>query len=679
MLSLPLPEAQASLDAIDGIGPVRQKRLSRLGLDICSDLLFHLPFRYEDWRPERDSQRLVCRDEAAVVGKVDRVQLLRGSPRRTMVEISAEMADQAHRARAILYGRRFLHRRLSPGQRIAVYGSWKRDTAGVLQCAGVQLDEDPQHAIIPIYPATEGLSSRRLWGFVRGVLQSLLPHIPQVLPDSIINTRQLLPLPDALCAVHLPQTPQQIEQGKRSLAFVEMIIFQLALEVSRRQWVQAPGFIHRPDGNLASSLIEELPFDLTCSQHEALQQIRGDMRAEAPMYRLLQGDVGSGKTIVAILATLDAVECGYQAVWLVPTRILANQHHRTLRSYLQPLGVSVQIVTSEDTQSQRAQSEPGSADVIVGTHALLQNPDDLGRLSFLLIDEQQRFGVRQREKLQRLTPHPDVLMLSATPIPRTLARTVYGGLRVSTLTDMPLGRRKTKTKIVPRHKRPQVYQFVKKCTDRGMGAYVVCSEIEPSDRPDELTAAVTWVEQLQTWLPDAQIDVIHGRMDQSRREGILQRFAGGELDVLVGTTVLEVGVDIPRAAVMVVEDAGQFGLSELHQLRGRIGRAGQDSFCFLVESKDEPEKIRKLQILRKADDGMEVARMDLKRRGMGSFFSSRQHGMPPFVMSDQLQDPRLRKDAISDAAEILRGRISDDLVDMAEHIYGESLLTAQVR
>ncbi len=682
MLDIPTSQAQQSVEVLKGIGPARKEQLAKLGINTLSDLIFHLPVRYEDWRPVSDDMdRLLSGDMAAVAGNLKRVQPLRGSPPRTVLELETEIDGQQVTISSVLFGRRYLHRRLSPGQRIIMYGQWSKKSSDKLECSRAQIDEQARDQIIPVYPSTKNLSSKRLAGFIKQACELLLGDSEAVLPDSAWPAEEYLPLPSALSAVHQPQQKREISIARWSLAFVELTLYNLALLKSRMQWVNAPSFSHDADRSYTRELLNALPFELTSCQHKAIQQIDSDMSSDVAMYRLLQGDVGSGKTVVGAYATVKAVENNCQAAWLVPTRVLANQHYRTLCEHLEPMNINVVQLTANSDGAVRSRLARGQADVVVGTHALLQKPDELKRLSFVLIDEQQRFGVQQRAVLQDITPRPDFLMLSATPIPRTLARAFYQGLEVTTLSEMPRGPRNIKTKVVSRDKRRQVYSFAEKCLNYGMGIYVVCPTIDKtvSAAGTELTKAESWVKQVRKWIPEAKTAVLHGQTPEENKNDKLLAFDRGEIDIIVGTSLLEVGLDSQRAGVIIIEDAGQFGISELHQMRGRVGRGSQKGYCFLVDSLGKPERIEKLKILQDTLDGSKIARLDLKRRGMGDFFSSKQHGIPPFLFPDALQDKKLRKHSLRAARKIFDNHMKDILTEMLNNLYKNSLFTAQVR
>jgi ATP-dependent DNA helicase RecG len=468
----------------------------------------------------------------------------------------------------------------------------------------------------------------------------------------------LPPLADALRAVHFPETEAAFVAARRRIAFDDFLLLQLGLALLRARVTRARGVAMNPRGELTARLRATLPFALTRAQERVWGEIRADMATPHPMHRLLQGDVGSGKTVVAAMAVLTAVEAGYQAAVMAPTEILAEQHLMTFERLLAPLGVSIALLTSavkgrERTERLRAAAS-GELHCVVGTHALVQEGVEFRRLGLAVVDEQHRFGVEQRARLRAKGEHPDLLVMTATPIPRTLALTLYGDLDVSVLDELPPGRRPVVTVARTENARPRVYAFLRKEVGAGRQAYVIYPLVEESAALD-LRAATAMAERLRTEVfPDLSVGLLHGRLPFAEKEVVMRRFKAGEIHILVSTTVIEVGIDVPNASVMLIEHAERFGLSQLHQLRGRVGRGPWKSYCVLMTGPNPTEDARgRIQAMTATHDGFKIAETDLALRGPGEFFGTRQSGLPEFRVADLLRDAKLLAEARQDALAIV--------------------------
>jgi len=638
MLVVPGEPAQKPVANLRGVGPARKEQLSRLGIRTISDLLLHLPLRYEDWRPPADPRArapatFALRGEITGFGHRGT-----GGVPRTVVDVRSGSVD----ARAVLFGRRWLAQKLRSGVEVSIYGEWESRRES-LRSSGGQISLSARSDIRPVYPTTEGLSSGMIEKLVVRALDEVVGSVSPVLPANLRRRRGLMPFPRAVRAVHRPTALKDAERARLSLAFIEFLLFHIALRAAGRARRQEPGTAHDADPVLSSSFIDFLPFQLTDAQRRAMGEIKEDMRASRRMHRLLQGDVASGKTVVAAWASLLAVESGMRALWLVPTRLLAEQHRRTLGEYMDSLKLSISSLTAEDEES------GDNADVIVGTHSLLDR--NLQRVGLLVIDEQQRFGVQQRAKLQRAHPCADVLLMSATPIPRTLAGVMLGGVSVSTIDERPEKRGGVTTEVVAEAHREEILLRVQSCVRSGGGVYVICPSID--DSGEGVRSVESAACRIAGALPRTAVAAVHGRMSGEERRNLLSQFAAGDIDILVGTTVLEVGLDIPRAQMMVVENAERFGLAELHQLRGRIGRGQRRGHCCLILTEGaSPEARERLHMLQRTDDGTEIAMADMKLRGIGDFFSAYQHGMPRLIFSRYLTSSRFQC-AVTEAADVL--------------------------
>ena len=605
-----------ALDVLPGIGVTVAKRLSKLGLRTVGDLLRHVPFRYEPAAPELRIADLFGEEEAAISGVVVRVSKRRA--RRRLTIVTARIEDESGQIDAVWFNQEWLADKLPPGTHVRLRGQRKRNDFMV---KSYDLGEAAQTAdFAPVYPASEDVTTKRLRAFV----ESALPYVddvPDLLPATLRARLQLPIVRDAVFALHRPHSEEEAESGRRRLAFDELLELQLALALARRERddAQAPS-LDEP-GELLARYREVLPFELTEHQERAIAELDHDLARTAPMQRLLQGDVGSGKTVVALYALLRAVERGYRGALMAPTETLAEQHFLTVEPLCAALGVSAALLTSSVKGDVDAQ-------IVVGTHALIQEGVDLRELAVAVVDEQHRFGVEQRKALaEGRAAH--VLHMTATPIPRTLALTLYGDLSVSEIAKPPANRKPIVTSWITQDRSSEAYTRLRRLLDEGRQAYVVCPVIEESETR-QARAAEAEAERLRAnELKGFRVGCLHGRLKTADRRALMAQFKACELDVLVATTVIEVGVDVPNATVMIVQEADRFGLAQLHQLRGRVGRGGEQSYCLLVSrSKDEltePARAR-LEAMVATTDGFELAERDLEIRGEGELLGTRQSG-----------------------------------------------------
>jgi ATP-dependent DNA helicase RecG len=583
-------------------------------------------------------------------------------PGRPRLPFSVLLRDGSGYLKAVWFNAPYLERVFKRGQRVILYGKVIGYRGGPLEIQHPEFEivdqeeDDTLHTgrLVPIYRLTEGLGQRQLRALLWRIVESHAREVPESLPEAIRARRKLLPLPDALRAIHFPEDEAALTAARRRLAFEDFLLLQLGLAIRRHREGQARGVSIQPRGRLVARLLEALPFTLTRAQERVWEEIRRDLARPVPMNRLLQGDVGSGKTIVAALAILAAVEAGYQAGLMAPTEILAEQHFLTLERLLSPLGVRVTLLTSAVKGRERDALLEGVADgaipVLVGTHALIQEGVVFHRLGLAVVDEQHRFGVIQRASLRAKGEQPDLLVMTATPIPRTLALTLYGDLDVSVIDEMPPGRQPIVTALRTEAKRPRIYAFIRAELAKGRQAYVVCPLVEESEVVD-LKAATEMAERLSTEVfRDYREGLLPGRMSFADKESIMGEFKAGAIRVLVSTTVIEVGIDVPNASVMLVEQAERFGLAQLHQLRGRVGRGPWKSYCILLAS-DSPgqEARRRLEAMTETQDGFRIAEADLRLRGPGDFFGTRQSGLPEFRVADLLRDGPVLEEARQEA------------------------------
>ena len=620
---------------LKGIGERRAEALERLGIRTAQDLLWHLPRRYIDASSVTPLAKADVGAEVACVGRVVAKGVL--PTRRGLRIFHAVLRDDSGVLECVWPGQAFLDRTITVGQTLLVSGPVRfyhgRQMAPreyiVLADADADGEADPLSAgkVLPVYPATEGLSHKVIRALLDRHLDALLPLAHDPLSAQL---RELLGLPnlrDALLAVHRPTSAAEAERGRRRLAFDELLDLQLMLtrarELAKRQ---RSGVAFELKGELTSRFRGSLPWTLTADQERALREILTDMTAPERMHRLLMGDVGTGKTVVALFAMLLAVENDFQAALMAPTELLAEQHAATLESLLGPLGIRPQLLlgrqSAAEKKAARAAIASGAARIAVGTHALVQESTSFRRLGLVVIDEQHRFGVEQRAALVGKGAAPDVLLLTATPIPRSLALTFYGDLDVSTLRERPPGRGTVRTAVRTASQRERVLDFVAREAAEGRQTYVVLPVIEESERAD-LRAATTMAEMLAARWPELSVGLVHGRLKPAERDDVMRRFRSGETQVLVATTVIEVGIDVPNATTMVIEHPDRFGLAQLHQLRGRIGRGAGNSYCVLMADDTVPDR---LHAFAATEDGFRIAELDLEERGMGDLIGSRQSG-----------------------------------------------------
>src|SRR6266705_1585712 len=645
---------------LKGVGPVRAESLRRLGIVTARDLLFHIPHRYEDASTINPIASLEPGMDGTIIGKVISKGII--PTRRGLRIFQAVLQDDSGMIEASWPGQPFLDRTIEKGDIMLLAGSVRFYHGRQLQPREyIQLgkDEDDirEGKVLTVYPATEGLSFKVIRGIIDGHLETLLPLLKEYLPADVIRAAGLPSLRDAIRMVHRPATIAEGTRGLARLAFEELLFVHIlhrranALKRERRS-----GIAFQNRRQLTSALKDALPFTLTNAQMLAIREIVADMTSDRRMHRLLQGDVGSGKTIVALFAALLAMENGYQAAIMAPTELLAEQHARTFAKFLASLGLEPLLVTgslSSRARREAANKLAGTEPVLaIGTHALVQEGALFGRLGFVTIDEQHRFGVDQRAAISAKGESPDVLLMSATPIPRSLALTIYGDLDVSTLDERPAGRQPVTTVMRPESARERVLQFVVRETEKGRQAYVVYPVIEESEKTD-LKAATTMYEQLSADVFAVKVvALIHGRIPADERETIMRAFRDGKIDVLVSTTVIEVGIDVPNATVMLVEHPERFGLSQLHQLRGRVGRGAEASYCILLGNVGD-EAAERLRVFVETDDGFEIARADLRLRGMGNLFGQEQSGEATFRIADPVRDEVLNVEARTAAEKLL--------------------------
>jgi ATP-dependent DNA helicase RecG len=656
------PALKKPAQYVKGVGPKRAEQLARLGIHTVEDLLYHVPFRYQDRRELKTIRDLATGEEGATVGQLVRMgRRFMGKRRRWVLE--GVVQDETGFLFLMWYHQhRYFQQKYHIGQRVLLFGKVDLGLKGgkwMIHPDMELVDEEDETArILPIYNKTTEMTVAAMRRLVHGVVEAYADLVPKGIPPECSARLGLMDLSDALRYLHLPPAYADLKplnevtsEAHRAVVFDELFYLQLGMALRRRSLVKEDGLSIVP-GMLSTRLREVLPFRLTAAQERVLETIHRDMAAPHPMNRLVQGDVGSGKTVVAFSAAMAALDSGFQVAFMAPTELLAEQHFRTLRPLADALQVSLALLTGDTKRKHElyGQLERGEIEIVVGTHALIQEGVSFRQLGLAIVDEQHRFGVMQRAALKRHGANPDMLLMTATPIPRTLALTIYGDLEVSVIDELPPGRKPVSTRVFHEGERHQAYRLLKDHLDRGHQAYVVYPLVEESEKLD-LKAATSMAEELATGaFKDYAVALLHGRMKSDAKDEIMSRFQNGDAQLLVSTTVIEVGIDVPNATVMLIEHAERFGLSQLHQLRGRVGRGQAESLCILLaQYTPADESIRRLQVMADSNDGFRIAEADLAFRGPGEFLGTRQSGLPDFRVANIVRDSRILETARQEA------------------------------
>ena len=645
----------APVTELKNVGPKRAALYQKLGIETVSDLLTFYPRSYQDFTSPKMAAE--CRDgEPAVIeGKILR-KLPPAYIRKGMVLYKLTVTDGMQNFTVTIFNNEYAYYGVHLGETYFFAGKWNRlGNAGNLAMQ-TYLSPGEAATLRPVYPLTEGLSSRMVQLNVQDAIARALPGLPDPIPGSVRAEYGLIGFRQAVQEIHFPESQEQMETARDRLAFEELLRLTLALKFLKGRGREKTRVrVQRPD---LKPFVKSLPFPLTGAQKRVIAEILRDMASPYPMNRLLQGDVGSGKTLVAAAVSYAAIQKGYQAALMAPTEILAAQHEKTLRKFLEPMGVKVGLLTGSLSPKQktamREAIERGEIQMVAGTHALVQEATAFHRLGLVITDEQHRFGVHQRQMLGEKGDHPHVLVMSATPIPRTLALIVYGDLDISVIDELPAGRQPIETFSVHSDKRERALTYIRAHLDRGEQGYIVCPLIDKSDAVSAAAATAYRDELAEGIFKGYTVGLLHGRMKPDEKEAVMADFAAGKVQLLVATTVVEVGVDVPNATIILIENAERFGLSQLHQLRGRVGRGDKKSTCILLSDNDGEDNKRRLKVMKETCDGFVIAKEDLKLRGAGDFFGYRQHGMPSLGLADLLEDTALFAKAQAAAAEILQ-------------------------
>ncbi len=651
---------------VKGVGDRLAKILNRLGVFNVRDLFMHYPGRYEDRTKICPIYNLRAGEPASIQVNVLAVEEKR-SPKAHMLITKAAVCDDSGIIYLTWFNQSYIKNKLIKfvNKEIIAFGTPQVGIKGLeinnpeWEEAGNISDSLSINRIVPIYPLTDGLHQGSIRRIVHQALDKYLHDVEEILPDEILDKRDLIDLQCAVGNIHFPESKEAFDAARYRLVYEEFFLLQLALAIKKHNiTADTNGIAFKVTEEITKDFFESLPFTLTNSQRCVINDISRDMSRSVSMNRLLQGDVGSGKTVVAAAAIVIAIKNGYQAAIMAPTEILAEQHYNVISKMLEKLGIKPVLLTSSITAAGKRKARDlissGEAQVVIGTHALIQDDIDFNKLGLAVIDEQHRFGVLQRVALKEKGWNPDVLVMTATPIPRTLALTVYGDLDISVIDELPPGRKPIRTHWKTGNQRNHVYQAVRKLVNEGRQIYIVCPLIEESEKLQAKAAKELAEHLANNVFPDLELQLLHGQMKPAEKEEIMRQFRDGEINILVSTTVIEVGVDVPNACVMVVEDAERFGLAQLHQLRGRVGRGEHQSFCVLIADPKTEEGRDRLNVMVRTTNGFEIAEEDLRIRGPGEFYGTRQSGIPSLRIANILRDVDILEQSREDAFELVK-------------------------
>ncbi len=655
------------VESITGIGPQRAKLFSRLGIRTIKDALYYLPYRYEDRTGLKTIADVRPGNVEIVQGRIVFANIIRTRIRKFQI-FEIAINDNTGSLKAKWFNQTYMQKNLPVGQEVVLSGMVKKtgQSAFEMDSPEYEIVSDDTDSfihtkrIVPVYKLTGGISQKQFRKIMFIIVKEHASKIRDPLPASIIQKNNLAPLSASIQQLHFPEAGTALgplnsgtSRYHQRLSFDELFFFELGLAALKRGARLNKGIEFKTKGVFRKRLMELLPFELTDAQKRTLEDITRDMRSASPMNRLLQGDVGCGKTIVALLAMLEAAESGYQAALMAPTEILAGQHYINMHGLLKALGLKTQLLTAGPGADRLADIASGETDIVIGTHALIQEGVKFRKLGLAVIDEQHKFGVMQRALLRKKGMKPDVLVMTATPIPRSLAMTLYGDMDCSIIDELPPGRKPVVTKLLEADQKKEIYELLRKEVEAGRQAYVVYPAIEESEKTD-LKNAVQGKEGFEKVFPQYSIGLLHGRMSTGERERVMLLFKQGDIDILVSTTVIEVGVDVPEATIMLVVHAERFGLAQLHQLRGRVGRGAHRSLCILIAYKPYGEEARRrLHIMLRSNDGFRIAEEDLDIRGPGEFLGTRQAGMPDLKVANIIRDMKILEKAKTEAFALI--------------------------
>ena len=652
-------DLKKDIQFVKGIGPKKAYKLNKLGIFTLKDLLYYFPRQYEDRNNLKKIVELKNEDKATIKALI--VGITTSNPRKGMTLTKVDVKDETGYAKLVFFNQPYISNTFKSGDTILVFGKVKKEFKNIefSSCEIEHLSNSPKNTckIMPIYPLTFGVTNKEIISIIKSVLSNKELTIKEYLPKGIIDKYKLCSIDYAIRNIHSPSNKESFKIALYRIIFEEFLILQLGLFMFKNGVTEVEGIKFEENEKL-KDIISSLPFKLTKAQNRALNEIIEDMKSPKVMNRLVQGDVGSGKTVVALLALANCVLNGYQGALMAPTEILAEQHYISLTETLKEFGMNVELLVGSLTKKQKEKVlervKNKEIDILIGTHALIEDKVEFDRLGLVITDEQHRFGVRQRGKLSDKGNNPDVLVMTATPIPRTLALILYGDLDISIIDELPPGRQPIDTIAVSKDKRDRAYNnLVRAEVEKGRQVYIVCPLVEESEAI-EAKAAVELVEELkQEYFSDLKVGLLHGKMKASEKESIMKSFKNKELDILVSTTVIEVGVNVPNATLMIIENAERFGLAQLHQLRGRVGRGKHKSYCILIYASKSEVCRQRMSIMEETNDGFKISEKDLEIRGPGEFFGTRQHGLPELKIANIFKHMKILKIAQQEARYII--------------------------
>lgn len=640
---------------LKGVGEKRAQLYRKIGVNTVGDLVENYPRAYEDWSKTKTISETFVGETACVKAMVC-YRVEKAVIRKGMTVYKTAVTDGIDVMKITIFNNRYSAERLEEGKEFLFFGKVGGNLTSREMTNPTVAEVEGGERIRPIYSQTKDLSTKIIEKNVRAALDGVKDEITETLPDSIRKKYSLASLVFSLENIHFPKSEYELFSARRRLIFEELLTMQLGMMLMRGKNVKKSGCVLKSDHT--DEFLSLLPFEATAAQKRAIGEAMRDMTAGTPMNRLLQGDVGSGKTVVAAALIYNCAKNGIQSALMAPTEILAFQHYNTLKKLMENSGVEVVLLTGSNTAAEKrnikAKLKSGEAMLAVGTHALIQKDVQFSNLGLVITDEQHRFGVAQRGTLSQKGSDPHILVMSATPIPRTLALIIYGELDVSVLDELPAGRQQTETFSVSSELRLRAMNYVKKHVDEGYQGYIVCPLVDDEDNESSMKAAKQYADELQNGVfKNYSVGLLHGKMKPSEKESVMKKFADGEISILVSTTVIEVGVDVPNAVIIVIENAERFGLSQLHQLRGRVGRGPVKSTCILISDAKNEEAQTRLQTMCRTTDGFKIADEDLKLRGPGDFFGSRQHGLPELKIAGLMSDTKIMREAQKTAQDIL--------------------------
>ena len=649
---------------LKGVGPKFEKRLNNLGIYSLDDLFYYLPRTYEDRGDFKEIRFIRPGQKISIQAEVIDTNLIRRGRYKSIFKVT--FSDGTDTALGTWFNQDYLKDVFQKGKTFNLYGElseksfYQYNKKEIVNPAYEEVKEDSPtiHTgrVVPIYSLTEGITQKRIRYIIYSALKNHLNRLDDFLPDYILNKYNFIKLKKAIFNMHFPQDRKIFVKARNRLAFQELFLFQIAMLKRKKDFRKQKGIKHKDTKKVIGDFLEQLHFDLTGAQENVWTQIKEDMESNHPMQRLLQGDVGSGKTVVAVMSLIKTIESGHQGILMAPTEILAEQHYLKIKKILKNFGYNIELLIGSIKGSKRNEIidkiKNSQTDLIIGTHALFQKDIDYSNIGLIVIDEQHRFGVEQRYELKQKGDNPDLLVMTATPIPRSLALTLYGDLDLSIIDEMPPGRKPVITTWRTEKSRGKIYDFVQDKIKEGEQVYVVCPLIEPSEDLDAYSVEETKKMLEKTYLPGFNIEAMHGQLSNNEKNRIMSDFINQKIDVLISTTVIEVGVDVKTANVMVIENAERFGLAQLHQLRGRVGRSEAQAYCILIADPNTEEAKSRLEVMTETNDGFKISEADLEIRGPGEFFGTRQHGVNDLKVADILKDTKILAKANKEANQL---------------------------